>query len=182
MSIAWSSDSFHLTRLLCVWLVLSHFACLYMHKIEVQALESMQRDEKTKQEKKMQTLKSVSCRQPTYVLSTTYFSHPLQFTWCFRWIFRGKLYIWDVCGVVFFHCVVFSCFTCKTKYGNALLLSQTWTPLCTKWFWILYFIFSEVIAVTVFFLFYSRNNSAGRKLRIVKKKHERKKSVRINLL
>lgn len=102
MSIVWSSDSFHLARLLCIWLVLSHFACLYMHKIEVQALESMQRDEKTKQEKKMQTLKSVSCRQPTYVLSTTYFSHPLQFTWCFRWIFRGKLYIWDVCGVVFF--------------------------------------------------------------------------------
>lgn len=146
-------------------------------KLKCKHLKACRETRKPNKKKKMQTLKSVSCRQPTYVLSTTYFSHPLQFTWCFRWIFRGKLYIWDVCGVVFFsHCVVFSCFTCKTKYGNALLLSQTWTPLCTKWFWILYFIFSEVIAVTVFFFFYSRNNSAGRKLRIVKKKTWKKKA------
>lgn len=108
MSIVWSSDSFHLARLL-VCLARSKPFCMLIHAQNWSASTWKHAERWENQtRKKMQTLKSVSCRQPTYVLSTTYFSHPLQFTWCFRWIFRGKLYIWDVCGVVFFSTASFS--------------------------------------------------------------------------
>lgn len=59
-----------------------------MHKIEVQALDNVHGYRRRTNREKMQTLKSLSCRQLAYIRrvdgkedkeKTAYFSHPLQF-------------------------------------------------------------------------------------------------------